>query len=478
MQSSNLKRYYRRLGTLNQSYKKLAFVSLIGFSVFAASGVQAAQPKTLKTCSTGWSSTANLKIVNNYNKYVDLYWVDYQCNEVKYVTLNPGVTHLQPSFVTHPWRIRESNSGKLLKQVTLDNPGTTIIATRDECSAGWQDQAQVEVYNNSKSTVDIFWKDYNCNEKFYYRVYPGKKKLFNTFATHPWRIKKSNSGVILKDIQINSGGLTRVSVNSRNSYDKPNDSSYYQVHPVYVLPSDRVDEQLDLNGSITTSIASASKWMSQRANGQTIKFDTSKGALDTSFVRLNKTDAQMLQEAVQKYGSVAFLREIIESELHARGFNRDGTLYVAYYGGSTTWACGGAPLPPDGPQGNVVALYLWGAPPGFTPCHNNAFTTSENNAGYWEWSVLHEAFHGLGAVPNPGSPNTPSYCAPNSTGNGHSSDTPSDLMYAGNQPWQPNVIDFGNDDYFNINTPGCTDIAKSVFLRPADAAAVPPPGWQ
>ena len=478
MQASNLTQIYGSVGNLYSSIKSAAMVFIIGISVFGSTSVVAAQPNTLKTCSTGWSNTANLKIVNNYSQYVDLYWLDYQCNEVKYVTIYPGGTHVQPSYVTHPWRIRESGTGKLLKQVTLNNSGTTVIATRDECSAGGQDKVQLEIYNNSSSAVDVFWKDYNCKEKFYYKIYPGKKQLFNTYATHPWRIRKSKSGVILKDIQLNTSGLTRVSVNARNSYDQPNDTTYYQIHPVYVLPSDQVDEKLDINGSITTSIAAASKWMSQRAGGQTLKFDTYKGALDISFVRLNKTDAQMLQEATQKYGSVAFLREIIENELHARGFNNDGTLYVAYYGGSTTWACGGAPLPPDGPQGNVVALYLWGAPAGFTPCHNNPFSNNENSAAYWEWSVLHESFHGLGAVPNPASLNTANNCAPNSTGNGHSSDSPTDLMYAGTQPWRPDVIDFGNDDYFNINTPGCTDIAKSVFLRPADSQAVPPPGWQ
>jgi len=438
----------------------------------------AAQPNTLKSCSTAWSSTATLKVANNYTQPVDLLWVDYQCKEVKYTTLNPNAVLNQPSFVTHPWRIRETSSGKLLKQVTLNKSGTTQIAVRDECSAGGGTAIQFELTNNAKFAVDVYWKDYACQERLYFKVNAGSRQIIKTYSGHAWRIRKSKSGVIVKDIQVDTNFPSRLYVNQRNYSDNVNDTSFYQVHPVYVLPSDQIDEQLDLNGSIATSVAAAGKWMQQRAGGQSLKFDTYKGALDVSFIRLTKSDADMQKEAIQKYGSVAFLREVIENELDIRGFNNDGTMYIVFYGGSTTWACGGAPLPPDGPQGNVVALYLWGAVPGYAPCHNNLFAKDENSAGYWEWSIIHEIFHGLGAVPNPGRPNTPSYCAPNSTGDGHSSDTPTDLMYSGTEAWRPDVIDFGNDDYFNINNPGCTDIAKSVFLRPADSAAVPPPGWQ
>jgi hypothetical protein len=60
---------------------------------------------------------------------------------------------------------------------------------------------------------------------------------------------------------------------------------------------------------------------------------------------------------------------------------------------------------------------------------------------------------------------------------GHVSDSPTDLMYAGDQPWQPSVLDFGKDDYFQHKNAGCLDLAKSAFLDPLPAGAEPPPGW-
>jgi hypothetical protein len=101
-----------------------------------------------------------------------------------------------------------------------------------------------------------------------------------------------------------------------------------------------------------------------------------------------------------------------------------------------------------------VALYLRGRPPGARPCAGHGLAASGDLPGYWEFSLIHEFFHTLGAV---------AACAPHHTRSGHVSDDPRDLMYAGDRPWRPSMLDVGNDDYFNHNT-GCLDVAKSVFI--------------
>lgn len=181
---------------------------------------------------------------------------------------------------------------------------------------------------------------------------------------------------------------------------------------------------------------------------------------DVTFIRLSQSDAQLRSNG-------AFLRDALEDELDTRGLNKPNKLYAVYYGGSSTFACGGAPWPPD-LVGNVVALYLKGTPPGAPACSTNSFATNENTTGYWEFSMVHEIVHALGFVAT---------CAPNETLQGHVSDSPTDLMYAGSQPWQPSVIDIGRDDYFTHGNPGCPDLAQSVFVRPATFDATVPPGW-
>jgi hypothetical protein len=72
--------------------------------------------------------------------------------------------------------------------------------------------------------------------------------------------------------------------------------------------------------------------------------------------------------------------------------------------------------------------------------------------------------HAMGAVPA---------CAPNFTLAGHSSDSPTDLMYAGPQPWQPSVLDPGHDDYFGHGRSDCLDVARSGYLLGNPAVALP-----
>lgn len=78
--------------------------------------------------------------------------------------------------------------------------------------------------------------------------------------------------------------------------------------------------------------------------------------------------------------------------------------------------------------------------------------------------MLHELFHGLGAVPS---------CAPNSDGAGHMKDGQKDLMSASVYSGQPR-IDAGRDDYFETGRSDCTDIAKvDIWIPKAKCASGP-----
>lgn len=101
-----------------------------------------------------------------------------------------------------------------------------------------------------------------------------------------------------------------------------------------------------------------------------------------------------------------------------------------------------------------MAVYLFGAPPGFRSCDTNSFASSEASPGYLEFVMAHEIFHGMGMVGT---------CARNHTASGHVSDDPSDLMYAGSLPWTPSRLDVNRDDYFGHGNP-CADAAQSPYL--------------
>ena len=149
------------------------------------------------------------------------------------------------------------------------------------------------------------------------------------------------------------------------------------------------------------------------------------------------------------------------------GFNDFNKIYAVFWDGGSNFACGGGAWPPT-LVGNVAAMYLRGTPPGAPPCDTNILGASATTPGYLEFAMLHEVMHTLGLVAT---------CAPHEHGSGHVSDSNTDLMWQGPQPWMPDTLDIGHDDYFQAGNPNCLDLSNSAFLSPLPASPNPPPGW-
>lgn len=259
-----------------------------------------------------------------------------------------------------------------------------------------------------------------------------------------------------------SGQTVVVVASDRAVSDLADDQSGYQIHVLYVVASNGMDRALDTDGTIALSVESWNAWLSTQTGGIDLRLDTANGALDITFVRLNRSDAQM-----NAYG--AQIRDQLETELATKGFDVSNKLYLVYYdgGGAQTPSCGGGAYPPSLP-GTVAALYLNGMPSGSAPCSTNPFATAVDSPGYIEFVGIHEVMHVLGFVPS---------CSPNETAAGHVFDDNIDVMYAGPLAWNPIVLDVNRDDYYEANAPNCIDFADSAFLSPLPATPQPPPGW-
>jgi len=241
------------------------------------------------------------------------------------------------------------------------------------------------------------------------------------------------------------------SVLERSTTDRPDDISGPQIHAVYVVPAGGTDRGLDSNGTIAASVNNWEAWLRGQTGGRGLRLDTYNGAVDVTFFRMTETDAQVTATG-------AFVRDAIERELKGAGLVKPGKLYAAYYDGNSTFACGGGAWPPTLP-GIVGAVYM---PPTFwntvgDPC----YVPARSLAGMqlMDYAILHELMHTMGFVAT---------CSPHFTRSGHVSDSPADLMYAGDQDWHPSVLDVGRDDYFDAHIPGCPDLADSVYLEGND----------
>jgi hypothetical protein len=134
---------------------------------------------------------------------------------------------------------------------------------------------------------------------------------------------------------------------------------------------DVVDEGLDTNGRICSSVLSWSAWLAGQTGGARLRLETGGGILDVGFARLGKTGGEM--RGTGNFADIntgfAYVRDRIERELANAGLLTPNKLYAAYYGGSTSWSCGGGAWPPL-LLGRVAAMYVKGTPTGFPGCES------------------------------------------------------------------------------------------------------------
>jgi hypothetical protein len=201
-----------------------------------------------------------------------------------------------------------------------------------------------------------------------------------------------------------------------------------------VLPTDAPDEELDVNGLLTASIARMQAWLAQQSGGPKLRLDTFEGQPDITFVRTSLSPPNFLSEG----GAV---RRFIEQ----LGFAHPKKVYVAYLGAFEASSCG---LATRGANAALVWLTCALGHPTTAP-----FSLIDSVA-------MHETLHALGAVEDE--------CALNGYPNGHVRDRRDLMDYRGVQPDESGQVtaqlDPGRDDYWGHKIPGCTDVADSHFL--------------
>ncbi|MGH3132195.1 MAG: hypothetical protein ACRDNY_00360, partial [Gaiellaceae bacterium] len=87
----------------------------------------------------------------------------------------------------------------------------------------------------------------------------------------------------------------------RATEDRPDASLGAQLHAMYFVPSDGVDEALDTNGVIENAVASMNLWLEGQSGGRHLRLDTyvdrkTGPRLDVSFVRGNRTNAEYAED--------------------------------------------------------------------------------------------------------------------------------------------------------------------------------------
>lgn len=198
----------------------------------------------------------------------------------------------------------------------------------------------------------------------------------------------------------------RVSV-GRAEADRPDLTTAAKVHTIYMVPSDGVDNQLDLDGTLAAALEATNVWFARESGGRRWRMDMfeyrNELHHDISFVRGLKTAA----EYADPNGDGAFTT--ITNELNARGWNAYGGVkrYLIYYEGPAEVAgiCGTAYYTLGSGYAQYSVVFL-GAAAG---CGARDFGDPENGPGTSEAIAVQEMLHNEGLV----RPESIHHCAAN-----------------------------------------------------------------
>ena len=64
------------------------------------------QPTTNQLATQRLYAPFVFRLINNHNKKVAVYWINYSNQEIPYASLNPGQSYEQQSYVGHEWLVR------------------------------------------------------------------------------------------------------------------------------------------------------------------------------------------------------------------------------------------------------------------------------------------------------------------------------------------------------------------------------------
>ena len=398
-------------------------------------------------CTVNTGAAAPVTFVNNIEEPVHLKWVGYDCRETTYATVQPGTSFTQSTYTGHLWRLRRASTNAVLTDALPAIPNAVRLARGNGvCSDTSEPRAAVawSVRNATSVAQDLYFVDAQCREVTLGQVAAGATRSFSSYVGHRWRLKAAGTERVTGELTVLRAetavfSTAALPVLARTGADRADATTASQVKVLYAVPSGGTDRRWDINGRIGLSIEAANRWLAGQSAGRRVRMDTSGSVLDITYVGLPRTAAQYSGFAVNA-------RDQIEIDLKARGFTKANKKYVVFYQGPGT-ACGTSYWPPKLP-GNASVVFL-------ETCPAEGLTGDPSRFGFTEAAWLHELFHGLGVAAE---------CAAHHTRQGHVSDDPADLMYAGTAPWRPALLDAGGDDYWTASTGACPGIRGSAFI--------------
>lgn len=250
----------------------------------------------------------------------------------------------------------------------------------------------------------------------------------------------------------------------RATNDRPDQKTLHQLHPIYLVPSDKTTQALDINGIIDVSVRSINYWMRQQS-GLKWRLDTFSFTPKGYSQRVSAIDVTYVKSA-KPASSLNTVTEVA-AELQGRGFNHPRKRYLVWVASDGRGYCGeGEYIYSSGPDSYMrfTSVFLDGP----ATCRARSWAANPSSPSWTETIAAHEMLHNEGGVP----PRAQHHCG---SSMGHVCGSilgvlgldaeRGDVLYKFLvAPLSSLSLDRGRDDYFGHNQ-NYRDIIDSRFLK-------------
>jgi hypothetical protein len=167
----------------------------------------------LKGAKSGSSTQkSTLRVTNNRDKMVKLYFIDQQGTPKLHDSIPAKTNRSYPSYYTHVWML-SSEIDKTLYYFRINDPEADIRLENDAVpSAAEQEllnkaahtnvsdistlKALLSITNNTVEDIKVFWVDWSGNRTLYAVIKPNERTILNSFVSHVWLITNRYDKVI------------------------------------------------------------------------------------------------------------------------------------------------------------------------------------------------------------------------------------------------------------------------------------------
>lgn len=183
-------------------FSRLAIIGFLTMILILSFSAVAAQDDSI-ICSKSSDISTFVVITNGTQQQLKYYWIDENCKQHEYGTIDPGKTAVQPTYATHAWIVGTAVTGNRVGEILVPQSAEPLVAEM-ACSLMSNVPLNFTVVNQSSSTANLYWVDELCNEIPYATLEAGQSLVQPTYQGHVWVLRDAQTGKLLTRTRANA----------------------------------------------------------------------------------------------------------------------------------------------------------------------------------------------------------------------------------------------------------------------------------